>query len=156
MLTGDRDSFQLAKDNVIIRIPRTKQGKTEMEDFDSKKIFETYGVLPKQMIEVKGLMGDSSDNIPGVPGIGEKTALSLIQTYGSIDNIYENDHLYNLELTANNIEAKIKFIINIPKSFSGNDNQPWFSAKLSTFELKTYFKNPITLKIIISVERWNL
>ena len=70
-----------------------------------------------------------------------------LSTY-SIDNIYENDHLYNLELTANNIEAKIKFIINIPKSFSGNDNQPWFSAKLSTFELKTYFKNPITLNII--------
>ena len=70
-----------------------------------------------------------------------------LSTY-SIDNIYENDRLYNLELTANNIEAKIKFIINIPKSFSGNDNQPWFSAKLSTFELKTYFKNPITLNII--------
>ena len=89
LLTGDRDSFQLARDNVIIRIPRTKQGKTEMEDFDENKIIETYGVSPVQLIEVKGLMGDSSDNIPGVPGIGEKTALNLIQKYESIDKLYE-------------------------------------------------------------------
>jgi len=89
LLTGDRDSFQLAKDNVIIRIPRTKQGKTEMEDFDKNKIIETYGLLPKQLIEVKGLQGDTSDNIPGVPGIGEKTALSLIQKYENIDKLYE-------------------------------------------------------------------
>lgn len=89
LLTGDRDSFQLAKENVIIRMPRTKQGKTEMEDFDAEKIRETYGVEPKQLIEVKGLMGDSSDNIPGVPGIGEKTALGLIQKYKSIEKLYE-------------------------------------------------------------------
>ena len=89
LLTGDRDSFQLAQKNVIIRMPRTRQGKTEIEDFDETKIQETYGVLPKQMIEVKGLMGDSSDNIPGVPGIGEKTALNLIQKYGNIDALYE-------------------------------------------------------------------
>ena len=89
LLTGDRDSFQLATDKVVIRIPRTKQGKTETENFDKDKIFETYGVSPKQMIDVKGLMGDSSDNIPGVPGIGEKTALSLIQKYGSIEHLYE-------------------------------------------------------------------
>lgn len=89
LLTGDRDSFQLAKDNVIIRMPRTKQGKTEMEDFDARKIKETYGLKPKQLIEVKGLMGDTSDNIPGVPGIGEKTALNLIQKYQSIDKLYE-------------------------------------------------------------------
>lgn len=89
LLTGDRDSFQLAKDHVIIRIPRTKQGKTEMEDFNENKIIETYGVSPEQMIEVKGLMGDSSDNIPGVPGIGEKTALTLIKKYQSIDQLYE-------------------------------------------------------------------
>lgn len=89
LLTGDRDSFQLAKDNVIIRIPRTKKGKTEMEDFDKDKVLETYWVTPEQMIEVKGLMGDASDNIPGVPGIGEKTALELIKKYKDIDKIYE-------------------------------------------------------------------
>ena len=89
LLTGERDSFQLAKENVIIRIPRTKQGKTETEDFDAQKVQETYGVSPKQLIEVKGLMGDTSDNIPGVPGIGEKTALKLIQKYENIEKLYQ-------------------------------------------------------------------
>ena len=89
ILSGDRDTFQLATDNVTIRIPRTKGGKTETDLFDRNKIIETYGIEPIQLIEVKGLQGDSSDNIPGVPGIGEKTALSLIQKYGSIDNLYD-------------------------------------------------------------------
>ena len=89
LLTGDRDSFQLATDKTTIMLPRTKAGKTETEFFDRNKVIETYGVEPKQMIEVKGLMGDASDNIPGVPGIGEKTALNLVKEYGSIDNLYE-------------------------------------------------------------------
>lgn len=89
LLTGDRDSFQLASDNIVIRIPRTKGGKTETENFDRSKILEVYGVEPKQLIEVKGLMGDTSDNIPGVPGVGEKTALNLIKDYSSIDNLYK-------------------------------------------------------------------
>ena len=89
VLSGDRDNFQLATDKVTIRIPRTKAGKTEVEDFNREKIIETYGVEPKQLIEVKGLQGDTSDNIPGVPGIGEKTALSLVQKYGTIDNLYK-------------------------------------------------------------------
>ena len=89
ILSGDRDTFQLATDNVTIRIPRTKGGKTETDLFDRSKIIETYGIEPKQLIEVKGLQGDTSDNIPGVPGIGEKTALLLIQKYGSIENLYD-------------------------------------------------------------------
>ena len=90
ILSGDRDTFQLATDKVMIRIPRTKGGKTETEIYDRAKIEETYGIEPKQLIEVKGLQGDTSDNIPGVPGIGEKTALSLIQKYGSIENLYNH------------------------------------------------------------------
>ncbi len=89
ILSGDRDTFQLATNNVTIRIPRTKGGKTETDLYDRNKIIETYGIEPKQLIEVKGLQGDSSDNIPGVPGVGEKTALSLIQKYGSIENLYD-------------------------------------------------------------------
>ena len=89
LLTGDRDSFQLVSENIIIRMPRTKGGKTETENFDKSKILEVYGIEPKQLIEVKGLMGDSSDNIPGVPGVGEKTALNLIKEYHTIDEIYE-------------------------------------------------------------------
>ncbi len=89
LLTGDRDSFQLATDKVSIYIPRTKNGKTETDIFDRNKVLEVYGVEPKQMIEVKGLQGDTSDNIPGVPGIGEKTALSIVKEYGTIEKLYE-------------------------------------------------------------------
>ena len=89
ILSGDRDTFQLATDKVTIRIPRTKGGKTETEEFNREKVIETYGIEPKQLIEVKGLQGDSSDNIPGVPGIGEKTALSLIKRYKTIENLYK-------------------------------------------------------------------
>ena len=89
ILSGDRDTFQLATDNVRINIPRTKGGKTETEIFNREKVKEVYGIEPNQLIEVKGLQGDASDNIPGVPGIGEKTALSLVQKYETIDNLYK-------------------------------------------------------------------
>ena len=89
ILSGDRDTFQLASKKVTIRIPRTKAGKTEVENFDEEKVIETYNIMPKQLIEVKGLMGDSSDNIPGVPGVGEKTAYKLIAEYKTVDNLYD-------------------------------------------------------------------
>ena len=89
ILSGDRDTFQLATDKISIKIPRTRAGKTETEIYNREKIKETYGIEPKQLIEVKGLQGDASDNIPGVPGIGEKTALTLIQKYGTIANLYK-------------------------------------------------------------------
>lgn len=89
ILSGDRDTFQLATDKVTIRIPHTKGGKTETDEYNRERIIETYGLEPKQLIDVKGLQGDTSDNIPGVPGVGEKTALSLIQKFGSIENLYE-------------------------------------------------------------------
>ena len=89
ILSGDRDTFQLASKKVTIRIPRTKAGKTEVENFDEEKVVETYNIMPKQLIEVKGLMGDSSDNIPGVPGVGEKTAYKLIAEYKTVDNLYD-------------------------------------------------------------------
>lgn len=86
LATGDRDSFQLISDKVTVNLASTKEDIL----YTPAKIMEVYGVTPKQMIDVKALMGDSSDNIPGVAGIGEKTALSLIQNYGSIDEIYKN------------------------------------------------------------------
>ena len=89
ILSGDRDTFQLTSDHITVRIPRTKAGKTETEDFDRNKVKEVYGLEPIQLIEVKGLQGDTSDNIPGVPGVGEKTALSIVQEYGSIENLYK-------------------------------------------------------------------
>ena len=89
ILSGDRDTFQLASDNITIRIPRTKGGKTETEDYNRTKILEEYGLEPEQLIEVKALQGDTSDNIPGVPGVGPKTAISLIQKYHTVKELYE-------------------------------------------------------------------
>ncbi len=89
ILSGDRDTFQLTSDHITVRIPRTKAGKTEVEDFDRNKVLEVYGLEPEKLIEVKGLQGDTSDNIPGVPGVGEKTALNIVKEYGSIENLYK-------------------------------------------------------------------
>lgn len=88
--TGDRDSFQLVTDNVHVLLAATKMGRPEITEYTPEVIMEKYGVTPPEMIEIKALQGDSSDNIPGVAGIGEKTAGSLIQKYHSIDYIYDN------------------------------------------------------------------
>ena len=90
ILSGDRDTFQLASDNITIRIPRTKAGKTETEDYNRAKILEEYGLEPAQLIEVKALQGDTSDNIPGVPGIGPKTAITLIKKFGTVEELYKS------------------------------------------------------------------
>lgn len=88
--TGDRDSLQLVSDNTKVLLASTKMGKAITTVYDKEKLMEEYGVEPKGMIEIKALMGDSSDNIPGVAGVGQKTAGDLIRNYGSIDYIYEN------------------------------------------------------------------
>lgn len=88
IISGDRDTLQLATEKVKIRIPKTKQGKTEVEDYYAADVKEKMGVTPVEFIDVKALMGDSSDNIPGVPGVGEKTATKIIAEYGSIENAY--------------------------------------------------------------------
>ena len=88
IVSGDRDLLQLATDNVLIRMPKTKRGTTEIENYYAADVKEAYQVNPPQIIELKALMGDSSDNIPGVPSIGEKTATNLIVAYGSIENAY--------------------------------------------------------------------
>lgn len=88
VVSGDRDLLQLASDHIKIRIPKTKRTGTEIEDYYTKDVVEKYQVTPVEFIDVKALMGDTSDNIPGVPGIGEKTATALIVQYGSIENAY--------------------------------------------------------------------
>lgn len=101
ILTGDRDSFQLVDDKVTVRLAGTKETKI----YTPERIREEYGVSPRQMIEVKALMGDSSDNISGVKGIGEKTALNLIQQQGTVENLYKN--LDNMTLTKS-VRAKLE------------------------------------------------
>ena len=96
ILTGDRDALQLISDNIFVIIPVTKSGKTEYTIFDNKILMEKYNIEPYQVIEMKAIMGDSSDNIPGVRGIGQKTATNLINKYSNIDKIYQN--IDNLEV----------------------------------------------------------
>ena len=90
IISGDRDLLQLATEKIKIRIPKTKQGKTEVEDYYAADVKARYEVTPKEFIDLKALMGDSSDNIPGVPSIGEKTATKIIVEYGCIENAFEH------------------------------------------------------------------
>lgn len=107
ILSGDRDLLQLATDSVLIRIPKTKAGKTIVEAYHSKEVAEVYGVDPITFIDMKGLMGDTSDNIPGVPGVGEKTAQKLLVEYGSLDGVYDSvDNMKKSKLKDNLIEYK--------------------------------------------------
>ena len=95
LVSGDRDLLQIATDNIKIRIPKTKGGRTEIENYNTQDVIDKYQVPPLGIIELKALMGDSSDNIPGVPKIGEKTATSLIVQYGNIENLKE--HISEIE-----------------------------------------------------------
>ena len=90
IVSGDRDLLQLATDKILIRVPKTRGGKTVIEDYHTAEVLETYQVTPPQIIDLKALMGDTADNIPGIPGVGEKTATKLIVEYGSIENAHEH------------------------------------------------------------------
>ena len=141
ILSGDRDTFQLATDKVTIRIPRTKAGKTEVDNFDRNKVLEIYGVEPKQLIEVKGLQGDASDNIPGVPGVGEKTALNLIKEYSSIEDLYKS-----IENGTATVKGKLK------ENLINNKDLAELSKFLGTINVEV----PINEKIEeLKVKEWN-
>ncbi len=107
VLSGDRDLLQLATDRIMIKIPKTKAGKTIIENYYSDDVKEAYGVDPVTFIDMKGLMGDTSDNIPGVPGIGEKTASKLLVEYGSMEGLYNAiDTLKQSKMKDNLVEYK--------------------------------------------------
>lgn len=156
ILSGDRDLLQLATDTVLVRIPKTKHGKTEVEDYYAKNVVETYGVTPLIFIDMKGLMGDTSDNIPGVPGIGEKTAAKLLAEYGDLDGVYAAvDSMKASKMKQNLIENKdlaylsktlatIKLDCPIPFEFSEATYHDPFNAEAYTLfedlELKSFYK----------------
>lgn len=104
VVSGDRDLLQLASDTLKVRIPKTKMGRTEIEDYFAEDVIEKYGVTPTQFIDLKALMGDSSDNIPGVPGIGEKTATKIIQQFDNIENAIENYEKVTPKKASNNLD----------------------------------------------------
>ena len=141
ILSGDRDTFQLATNKVTIRIPRTKAGKTETEDYDRKKVIEEYGLEPKALIDVKGLQGDSSDNIPGVPGIGPKSAISLIQKYETVEKLYEA-----IEKGEDDLKGKQK------ENIVANKEMALLSKELGTIDVNVPLEDNLeTLK----VEEWD-
>ena len=141
ILSGDRDTFQLATNKTTIRIPRTKAGKTETEDYDRKKVVEEYGLEPKALIDVKGLQGDTSDNIPGVPGIGPKTAISLIKKYGTVENLYEA-----IEKNEDDLKGKQK------ENIVANKDMAFLSKKLGEIDVNVPLDDDLeTLK----VEEWD-
>jgi DNA polymerase-1 len=103
IVTGDRDAFQLINDHVHVFI--TKKGISEMIEFDREKLMEVYQITPEQVIDMKGLMGDASDNIPGVPGIGEKTALELIKQFETLENTLANNSQVKKNKVRENLET---------------------------------------------------
>lgn len=124
IVTGDKDALQLADKNINVVI--TKKGVSEVAIYNEESFIEEFGVTPTQFIDVKGLMGDKSDNIPGVPGVGEKTAFKLIKDYGCIENVLEN---------IENISGK-----KLKENLSENREQAIFSKRLATIEINV----PIT------------
>lgn len=111
VVSGDRDLLQLATDTILVRIPKTRAGKTEVEDYYAAQVIEKYHVTPPQIIDLKGLMGDASDNIPGVPGVGEKTATKLLTLFGTVENVI--DHVD--EITPNRAKEAVKNNVSLAK-----------------------------------------
>lgn len=105
LLSGDRDLLQLATGQTMIKIPKTKAGKTTVENYYASDVEKLYGVTPLEFIDMKGLMGDASDNIPGVPGIGEKTAAKIIASFHSIENAHEHLEEITPKKAKENLEA---------------------------------------------------
>jgi len=149
IVTGDRDSLQLVSKET--RVILNKKGMTDVEVYDYDIFRDRYGITPSEFIDLKGLMGDKSDNIPGVPGIGEKTALELIKEYGSVDEIIKNvDRIKNKrvrEAIANNVDKAL------------------LSKRLSTiirdmpieFDIEEYtVKEPDKKELELSLKSWSL
>ena len=125
VITGDRDLLQLATDKILIRIPKTKKGTTEVENYYDKQVEEKYQVTPIEFIDVKALMGDTADNIPGVPSVGEKTATSLIVQYHSVENLYKHID----EIT----KKKLK------ENLENNKDKAFMSKTLATINIESPF-----------------
>lgn len=150
IVSGDRDDFQLINENVRVIMPVTRGGMSEVEVYDTAKITEKYGFGPEKLIDLKAIMGDSSDNIKGVAGIGEKGAVSLIQQFGSLDNIYDN-------IDDETIKAGIR------KKLTEGKDSAYLSRELATIRLDVPIdisdmevKPPDTDKLLPLLTRYEL
>ena len=142
ILSGDRDTFQLINQNINVLIPHTKAGKTETEIYNIDKIQEVYGLEPKKLIEIKGLMGDSSDNIPGIPGVGEKTALKLIKEFGSIEGIYEKLETDGKDIIKGALREKV----------TSNKELAFLSKELGTIDVNAPIENKLE---DLKIQEWD-
>ena len=132
ILSGDRDLLQLADEHIKIRMPKTSKGKTVIEHYYPDEVINTYGVTPHEYIDAKALMGDTSDNVPGIDGVGEKTACSLISKYHDIDGVYANrENIRN---------AKIRTDI------AGKYEQLKFSKWLVTIDINAPVEFPLRMR----------
>ena len=125
VVSGDRDLLQIVTDNIRVCIPKTKRGTTEYEMYYTKDVQEKYGLLPLQIIELKALMGDSSDNIPGVPGIGEKTATAILQQYENVENAHAHIDEIKPKRAKENLEAHYDMAIMSKKLATIETNAPY-------------------------------
>lgn len=175
IVSGDRDLLQVATDNIKIKMPKTKAGKTEIEDYFAKDVIEKYSVTPQEFIEVKALMGDTSDNVPGVPSIGEKTAIKIISEYKTVENAIQNASNIKPKKAGENIlEYKeqallskylVKIDTDVPIEFLNEKTENIFNENFfeqcKKYELKTIlskFKEPtkeenIDFKLIENIEQ---
>ena len=141
ILSGDRDLFQLIEDHITVRIPRTKMGKTETEIYTKEKVEEEYGLEPIDLIEVKALMGDSSDEIPGVPNVGPKTGTSLIKQFKTVANLYKALEEGTVDLTSKLKDTLIK-----------NKDLAELSKELGTIKINAPIKENLE---DIKIVEWN-
>ncbi len=138
ILTGDKDDLQLASDNTVIKLVTTKKGSNETVDYDRERFIQDYGINPSEFIDVKGLMGDSSDNIPGVSGIGEKTAFALIKEFKSIENLYENLESPSIKTAAKKKLSEGKDSAFLSKQLAAIDRNVPIETDVSMWNIKEY------------------
>lgn len=139
IITGDKDSLQLISDNTEVWL--TRKGISEIEKFDAEHLKEVYGIAPSQIIDLKALMGDSSDNIPGVKGIGEKTALNLLYNYKTIENLYEN-----IENIGGKLQEKLilgKDVCFLSKTLATINTDVELNININSIKLKFPWKNDV-------------
>lgn len=147
IFTGDRDSFQLVSPSTKVHF--TKRGITDIDILDNSNFTEKTGIVPSQVIELKALMGDASDNIPGIPGVGEKTALTLIQTYGNIDTLYANTDKLSGKLQEKVINGKESCYLS--KTLATIDTDCDIQASLNELEFSLPLKSDLK-KVFMELE----
>lgn len=125
VVSGDRDLLQIVTDKIRVCIPKTKRGTTEYENYYTKDVQEKYGLLPWQIVELKALMGDSSDNIPGVPGIGEKTATAILQQFENVENAHEHLEEIKPKRARENLETHYDMAVMSKKLATIETNAPY-------------------------------